>query len=497
MGTPVDHPEGASGAGAARMTRPPIEPLETPFRLRLHSQAQLDRLKDATYEILAGVGVKFPSQTALDILAAHGAQVDRASEIVRFPRELVEKAMAQAPRHFTLGARDPSCDLLLDGRRTYCTTDGCGVEVIDFETRERRPSTKADLAHITRLIDYLPGLSFWWPTVSAADQAETAQLHELEAGFTNTVKHLQGMVMGARQARYAVEMATVIAGSAAELRLRPPLSDLIGTISPLLQDTDGIEAALVFAAAGVPVCFVSMAMMGTTAPATQAGAYAATFAELVSATVLLQLAYPGAPVVHANYLGHADPRSGAVLNAPLDLRMPFLATELAHAWGVPSMGGFGGTDAEDIGWQSAVEETQALIQSGWDGAEITSGYGLMDTYTLWVPEQMILDHEIYQRARYAIKDIEVDDETLALETVKAVGPGGHFLGQAHTRKHMRETTKPAITHVPDPAGGFRDPVEVARERAEQILREYQPEPLEPEKAVELARIVAAADAELR
>ncbi len=73
--------------------------------------------------------------------------------------------------------------MLFDGQRTYCTTDGCGVEVIDFETRERRPSTKADLAHITRLIDYLPGLSFWWPTVSAADCAETAQLHELEAGF--------------------------------------------------------------------------------------------------------------------------------------------------------------------------------------------------------------------------------------------------------------------------------------------------------------------------
>ena len=497
MGTPVDRQGAASGAGAARMTRPPIEPLETPFRLQLHSQGDLDRLKDATYEILATVGVKFPSATALDILAAHGCAVDPTTEIVRFPRELVEKAMACAPRHFTLGARDPACELPLDGKHTYATTDGCGVEVVDWQTRERRPSTKADLAHITRLVDYLPGLSFWWPTVSAADCAQTAQLHELEVGFANTVKHLQGMVMGARQARYAVEMATVIAGSAAELRRRPVLSDLIGTISPLLQDTDGIEAALVFAEAGVPVCFVSMAMMGTTAPATQAGAYAATFAELVSATILLQLAYPGAPVMHANYLSHADPRSGAILSAPLDVRARYLPTELAHAWGVPSMSGFGGTDAPAIGWQSAMEETEALMQSGWDGGELMSGYGLINTYTLWVPEQMILDHDIYQRARYSIMDIEIDDETLALETVKAVGPGGHFLGQAHTRKHMRETTKPGIMHVPGPEGGFLDPVEAARQRAEQILRTYQPEPLEPEKAAELARIVAAADAELR
>ena len=477
--------------------RPPIQPLQRDFQVRFHTPEQLDRLKDATYEILATVGVKFPSQVALDILAAHGCRVDAATQIVKFPRELVEKAMALAPRHFTLGARDPSCELPLDGKRTYCTTDGCGVEVIDFETRERRTSTKADLAAITRMVDYLPGLSFWWPTVGASDCGQTAQLHELEAGFRNTVKHLQGMVMGARQARYAVEMATVIAGSAAELRRRPPLSDLIGTISPLLQDTDGIEAALVFAEAGVPVCFVSMAMMGTTAPATHAGAYAATFAELVSATVLLQLAYPGAPVLHANYLSHADPRSGAILSAPLDVRARYLPTELAHAWGVPSMSGFGGTDAPAIGWQSAMEETEALMQSGWDGAETMSGYGLINTYTLWVPEHMILDHDIYQRARYSIMDIEIDDETLALETVKAVGPGGHFLGQAHTRKHMRETTKPAITHVPGPGGGFLDPVEAARKRAELILRTYEPEPLEPAKAAELARIVAAADAELR
>ena len=247
----------------------------------------------------------------------------------------------------------------------------------------------------------------------------------------------------------------------------------------------------------MPVCFVSMAMMGTTAPATHAGAYAATFAELVSATVLLQLAHPGAPVLHANYLSHADPRSGAILTAPLDVRARYLPTELAHAWGVPSMSGFGGTDAPAIGWQSAMEETEALMQSGWDGAETMSGYGLINTYTLWVPEHMILDHDIYQRARYSIMDIDIDDESLALETVKAVGPGGHFLGQAHTRKHMRDALVRGVTHEPDSAGHYRDPIEVAREKADWIYRTYEPEPLEPAKAVELARIVAAADAELR
>ena len=198
--------------------RPPIEPIEPAFTRTYHSAAQLDRLKQATLDILETVGVRIRSSRALDILEEAGAAIDRATEVVKLPPDLVLEAMDRAPRRFVLGARDASCDIAVGDGRTYCTTDGCGVEVVDFRTRERRPSTKADLADITRLQDALSSISFWWPTVSAGDCGETAQLHELDAGWNNTVKHLQGMVNGGREARYAVEMATVIAGGAEELR---------------------------------------------------------------------------------------------------------------------------------------------------------------------------------------------------------------------------------------------------------------------------------------
>ena len=110
--------------------------------------------------------------------------------------------------------------------------------------------------------DCLGSISFWWPTVSAGDCGETAQLHEIEAGWNNTSKHLMGMVQGETLARAAVEMATAVAGGAEELRRRPVMSDLIGTVSPLLHDRDGIEAGLVFAEAGIPVCYVTMPNLG-------------------------------------------------------------------------------------------------------------------------------------------------------------------------------------------------------------------------------------------
>ncbi len=353
------------------MRRPPIEPIEPAFTFTYHSAEQLDRLKQATLDILETVGVRFESAKALDLLAEAGAGVDRASQVAKLPPALVLEAMATAPRRFVLGARDASCDISVGDGRTYCTTDGCGVEIIDFRTRERRRSTKADLADVSRLQDALSSIAFWWPTVSAGDHGETAQLHELDAGWNNTVKHLQGMVNGEREARYAVEMATVIAGSAEELRRRPVMSDLIGTISPLVVDKDAIEAALVFAAAGVPVTWVTMPTLGTTAPATKAGAYALGSAELVAATVVLQLASPGAPVVHSTMQSWADPRSGNFVSFPLDGRTRALGTELAHHWGVPAESAACGTDSPVPGtWQAGVEEALDLVQAAQEGSDL-------------------------------------------------------------------------------------------------------------------------------
>jgi trimethylamine--corrinoid protein Co-methyltransferase len=126
-----------------------------------------------------------------------------------------------------------------------------------------------------------------------------------------------------------------------------------------------------------------------------------------------------------------------------------------------------------------------------------TGIGLNETYTLLYPEAIILDDDIYHRARYALMDMEISPETLALDAIHAVGPGGHFLAQKHTRKHMRTAMVTSVTQQLGPDGKYRDPLEVARERVSWILENYQPEPLEETKQKELARILQAAEKELR
>jgi len=476
---------------------PPLEPIRSQHRMRFLDDEQLDRLQDATLRILEDVGVRFPSDRALEILGDHGASVDRDSQIVRFPRELVRRALSSAPRTFTMAARDPRFDLHLQDGVSYFTTDGCGVATIDFDTGQERPSRKGDIAEMARIADYLPSIGFMWATVSAQDYGPTSQLHEIDASYNNTVKHFQGMVQGAEPARRAIEMATVLAGSREALRQRPMLSDLICSIAPLAQDHAGLEAALVFAEAGLPVGFLAMPTLGTTAPATSAGALVVGDAEVISGIVLLQLAYPGTPVFHSIMKAWADPRNGNYVGYSVDARARYAPVEMAHRWGLPSMAACFGTDSPIPGtWQAGVEVALDPFLGGLAGPELVTGLGLARTYTLLTAEAIILDDDIYQRARHALLAEDVSDETLALDVIADVGPGGHFLAEKHTRTHMKTALKRGLTHQLDDHGGYRDPVEVARERVAWIRANHHPEPLEAAQAAELTQILAAADREL-
>lgn len=477
---------------------PQLEPIVPAYRLRILSDEQLGQLKSATLELLKEVGVHCPSEKGLTIYAEHGAEVDSDTKIVRLPPDVVLAAMSHAPRIYTMGARSAAHDLKLDGTAMYCATDGCGTETIDFETGQRRSSVKEDVAKMARVSDYLSSMAFYWPIVSAQDFPATAPLHEIDASFNNTVKHVQTeTVMGERTARSAVEMARVIAGDDATMRQRPPLSSLICTIAPLAQDAAGMESALVFAEAGLPVGFMSMATGGSTAPATVAGTIAVGDAEIVAAMVLIQMAYPGAPVYHSLMPGIMHPRTGAFLgSASWEAALFYpVGVELAHMWGVPTLAGIG-TGAQTSSWESGVGVAAAMLACALCGAETGSGLGLRETCTLLCPEALVLDTDVYHLTRVFAAGLDTSREALALEVIRAVGPRGHFLGERHTRHHMRKLEFSDLAAQLSEGGGYRDPVVVAREKTDWILENHRPEPLEERQAAELTRILEAAESEL-
>jgi trimethylamine--corrinoid protein Co-methyltransferase len=220
---------------------------------------------------------------------------------------------------------------------------------------------------------------------------------------------------------------------------------------------------------------------------------------MVAGAVLLQLAHPGAPVIASIMQSHADPRTGTTISWPIELHSPFTPVELVHAFGLPAFGGAGGTDCpHSDGWQAGVEEALGVCTGLYEQAELSAGIGLRATYQLSTPESLVLDDDIVHRVVSLLQDEEVSDETLALDTIDEVGPAGHYLGARHSRTHLRDSVRLGLCHQPAQGGlAYRDPLEVARERTDAILTEYEPRRLPPDLRAELADIVAALDAKVR
>jgi trimethylamine--corrinoid protein Co-methyltransferase len=470
-------------------------------RLEVLSSDDVGRIHTATLDIIESAGVRFPSPRALDIWAAHGATVDRSTSVVRASGQLIEDALRHAPPVYTLAARDPGLDLLLDGEHVHLGTDGCGIEVLDAWTGERRRSTLGDVADIARVADALDDIAFHWVPVSAQDQPpETRSLHELAAIWRNSTKHVQTeSVVSEREARAAIDMAVAIAGGREALRRRPVLSLMECTISPLAQDGQALDAALVAAEAGVPVGFMTMASCAFTGPATLAGTLAVGNAEVISALALIQLAHPGAPVYYAAAQTAMDLRNGAYTGGgPEDFLFGAATNALADFYGVPlSMGAFA-TGAKTTDWQAGLENGLSSFMAAVVGSDMLLGAGLLHGSRIWSYEQLMLDVEILGIVKTMLRGIRVDEETLALDVIREVGPGGDFLTQPHTRRHMRELWQARYMDRRPYGQWEADPRAVqgmALRRAQELLNNHHPEPLDPAVDAELSRIIGASQAE--
>jgi trimethylamine--corrinoid protein Co-methyltransferase len=467
------------------------------LRLQILTPQEVKKIHDATLWIIEKVGVRFPSKRALEIWAAHGAEVDGEKMIVRARAELIEEALKSCPPVYPLAARDPQQDLSLDGNHVFVGTDGCGVEVIDIQTGSRRTSCLQDVRDISRIADATEEVAFHWVPVSAQDMPpETRSLHEIKAIWENSTKHVQTeSVYSEREARAAVEMAALIVGDKTKLRQRPVLSLMQCSASPLGHDGGSLEAALVAAEYGLPTGFMTMVANLTTGPATLAGSLAIGNAEVIAGTALIQLAYPGAPVFYAAAQTASDLRTGAYTGGgPEDFLYGAATNVLADFYHIPlSMGSFA-TGAKEPNWQAGIENSLSTFMASMVMSDMLLGVGFLHGSRIWSFAEMMMDCEIFSIIHKTMQGIVVDDETLALDTIAAVGPGGNFLSQKHTLKHMRDLFLPQFMDR-RPYNEWETKKDDARDwalaKARKTLETHQPDPLDDKVSLEMARIISS------
>ena len=468
-------------------------------RISFLSQDELNAIHNASLEILERTGMKVMSQEALDTLKKAGAKVDYETNHATIPGAVVEEALKRAPKAITYAARNPENDFVLDKQTPHFTTTGMPAFILDGETGERRNSTTGDLARYTRIVDYLKNVHSVWPSMVTTDMPGPMQcLMEFITVVRNTAKHVEHEALNAQDARYQVEIAAAVVGSKEQLKKRPIISAVQCVFSPLTYEKGMVEGAMEYAKAGVPVVAMPMPLSGTTGPVTSAGTMAQNNAEFLGDLVILESVNPGAPVVYSPGVGAVNFKTGYHRWAPESSLMHLGLNQLAHHYGLPSEVGVMGGGSKLLDAQAGYQKAISLITALLMAPDIALGLGGLGGCIC--PETLTIDNEIIDYALRYVEGLEVNDDTLALDVIDKVGPGGHFLGEKHTLQHFREGWMPEITDMETfevwEKKGSKSIAQVAKEKTKEILATHKVEPVPEGVEREISRILKRAELEL-
>ena len=462
----------------------------------------LGRIHEAALRELERIGVKVGTAKGRQVLREAGATVDESTQVARIPAAAVEESLDRASKHIVLAGRSPNQDADLDREHVHICNDGNGPLAIDFETGVRRLSTADDLANSALVSNALDNLHVFWPMVTSQDVPAAIRTYvDLKVSFMHTDKHVQfATAVTPENARRLVAMAATVAGGEKALRERPIISSVHTSIAPLQHDSGNMDTAFVFGQAGVPVAIFTMPGPGTSGPVTRAGSLVVAAMEFLSGLTMCQLANPGCPVIWGTGIAPLDMKTTTRAGGSPEHGLTGAAvTQLAHAYGIPSLcGGFDAT-ASVPGTQATLEQFASGLSLVLGGADLICGTGLLeDARTLWL-EQLFIDDEMVNMIRRIAEGIVVDERHLALDIIERVGIGGMFLGQKHTMEHLR--TEHFLPKLVDRrsydlwvAGGRKSMEDRARDRVREALARPPPNPLPADVIQKLDGIIDAAGA---
>ena len=469
---------------------------------RLLTPHDLNRIHQATLEVLAKTGVWVEDAEARRVFASGGADVDKATGIVRLPRDLVEQALRCAPKGFVICGRDPAKDFAFDQARVGFATYGEGLRVRDVRTGARKTPTLADFRNSVRLADALSDVDVYEKVLLPFDvPVESAPLYQ---GYTLMGNTTKPGFMGPRSgflARRLVEMASLVVGGPERLRQRPIVSFIACPVSPLKLLSNCCQVIRESALAGLPVNIIAMGMAGGSSPVTLAGTLVTHNAEVLSCVTLCELTRQGAPVIYGSSTTAMDLRSAvASLGSPECGLISAAVAQLARFYLLPSWVAGGLGDAKTVDVQAGHEKTITALLPALAGANLIYGLGMIESGTTFDFGQLVVDDELARMIKFTLGGIPVNDETLAVDVIADVGSFNDFLGHEHTLRHMREQSASSLldrrVYEEWEASGSTSLYERACEKALHILETHCPEPLPESVVADMQAIIADAEEEL-
>jgi len=453
------------------------------FKLEVLSKEDVDAIHSTALKILETVGVAIQAKEALGLLANAGANIDYKEKRARMPSSLVQECLRRAPQTVNLYARNPKFDVRVERGRVCFWGAGTNIWIIDIETGKRRLATRQDSFDVTRLVDALENIGQVNGALTPQDiPPEVAARYVHSVMLKNSSKPLWFPIDSRDSVEWDIRMTSAVVGDEDELRRRPIIS--FGTVcsSPLMFEEEHTRGLLEAVKRGFPVDVESGCMAGATAPATLAGAIALTMAEFLAGLTMVQLVRPGAPILANLWTRIFDVRNANVsVGSPEFALLRICLGQMGQYYGIPVMTGGLSSDSKAADVQSGYEAMSAF-SAAMAGCSMIGEAGTIDSNSTTDPVKLVIDNEVSGMVSTVLKGLNVDDETLALDLIKQIGPGGLFMRTKHTLKHWREQQWEArISERRNwsewEQSSSKDTYQRAKERAKDILKTHYPDPL--------------------
>jgi len=461
----------------------------------------VELLHEQSMTILEEIGIDFRDEPALKLWREAGAEVK--GQRVRIARELLLEKLALTPSQYTQHARNPERNVVIGGRNTVFAPVYGSPFVRGFDN-ERRYGTLEDLRNFIKLTYLTPVLHHSGGVICEPVDVPVPKRH-LEIVYSHmkySDKPFMGMVTTPERAADTVKLASILFG-ADYLDHHTVLTSVVNCNSPMVWDATMLGSLACYARANQAVLVTPFIMAGAMAPASTAGAIAQLNAEVVAGIAYAQLVRPGAPMVYGNFVTTVSMQSGApMVGTPEPAMMIYVTAQLARKYNLPLRTG-GMLNGSKIADAQAAYESMAtmlptlyaganfvLHSAGWLEAGLAAGYG-----------KFMMDADQIAMLQRFCGNLDLSEEARAMEAIREVGPGGHYLGCAHTQRNFKTafyTSQLADNNSFEQweAEGARDLNERATVKAKQVLARYEAPPLDPSIDEALLAFIAKRKAEL-
>lgn len=406
----------------------------------LLTQEQVERIHEASLEVLENVGLLVRFEKAREMFARHGCKVDSETQIVTFPRAVVEKYRRMIPPTFTFRGRDPKFDRTIPNDRPILVTGSSAPDIIDPVTGRERRARSDDIARIAHLVNELPAYDVF-SVSTLADDAPEGQftLARLYPALRYCLKPIRSTTKDMDDIQAIMRLLYAIAGSEAAYMERPFVTHhYCPVVSPLTMDHLSTEAVMYFSEKGLPVYPSIVPNAGLTSPMSMAGTLTQGNAEFLAAAVLMQMCREGTPTIYASLPTIADMRTGAYASGGIECGMLHMAfSQMARFYNVPSGGYVGLTNSKVNDAQSGYETGMSVVAGLLGGADMFNTGGLLDALKAFDFAKAVIDDEIFTMLKRLNRGINFSEEELALDIIAQVKPGGSFMMSPHTAKRMK------------------------------------------------------------